>query len=506
MKTMNNKKNVSTSNAFVKAMRVESNFTTTEKGAKTNKSTLNDVLDWFGAGGALRQRDEASIINLFSKAFAQDRLLAMKVLCYFRDIREGQGERKTFQVIMKWLANNYPEIAKKNIINVPFYGRFDDLYALVGTPLEKDVFYFFQTQLKEDLRNLKEKKTVSLLAKWLKSENTSSAESRRLGALTRTAFGLSSKRYRQILSKLRAYIDVLEVKMCAGEWTSIDFERVPSKASLNYRKAFGKHDQDRYAAYLKSVEKGEAKINASAVYPYEILRALVGSGMRNTPSTQEILAADLQWKAMPNWMGENEHLGMVICDVSGSMNSGVPNILVAISLAIYFAERNRGAFKDTWMTFSETPSFETLKGSTLFEKYQNISKDNWGMTTNLQSAFDSILNTAIKNKVPRKDMPSALYIVSDMEFDQACHRNDKTNLEVIREKYENAGYKMPRVIWWNVASRNDQFPIRMDESGMAMVSGCSPSILKSLLSAKSFDPMSIVYETVNKPRYERVVV
>lgn len=498
-------------NAFVQAMTNVNNLGLTEKGALTNKSTLSSVLDWFGAGGALRTRTPQDIQNLFSRAFAEDRLLATKILFYFRDVREGQGERNTFRVLLNWLGQHYTEVARKNLENVAYFGRYDDLYSLVGTSLEKEVFALFATQLKADIKNMKAGESVSLLAKWLKSENTSSKESVRLARKTREALELTPKRYRKILSALRKYIDVLEVKMCSGEWASIDFEKVPSKASLNYRKAFGKHDQERYAKYLESVKKGEAKINASAVYPYEIFRSLItGGGWYGgaNPSAQDILQADLQWKAMPNWMGKNEHKGMVIADLSGSMfghNGSLP-ALVAISLAIYFAERNVGPFKDLWMNFSESPSFQRLRGQNIWEYYQNMDKNNWGGTTNLQSAFDMILDTARRNKVSQKDMPEVLYIISDMEFDAASSRNDKTNFQVMQQKYENAGYKMPRVVWWNVASRNDNFPIRSDDSGTALVSGCSPSILKSLLSAITFDPLSIVYETVNTPRYERVQV
>jgi hypothetical protein len=495
-------------NAFVQAMTNQANLGYTEKGALTNKSTLSNTLDWFGAGGALRQRQPQDIINLFSRAFAEDRLLAMKILFYFRDIREGQGERNTFRILMNWLGQHYTDVARKNLTNVSFYGRFDDLYTLVGTPLESEVFALFGQQLKADLRNMKKGESVSLLAKWLKSENTSSAESCKLGRKTREALELTPKRYRKILSSLRKYIDVLEVKMCGNQWADIDFEHVPSKASLLYRKSFGKHDQARYAAYLESVKKGEAKINAGAVYPYEIFRSLVGTNFYShvTPSAQEILAADLMWKSMPNWMGKNEHKGIVIADVSGSMFSGVPNILVSVSLAIYFAERNVGPFKDLWMNFSESPTFQKLVGQNLWEKYQNMDKNNWGGTTNLQSAFDMILRTAVQNKVAQKNMPAVLYIISDMEFDGACSGNDKTNFQVMKDKYENAGYQLPRVVWWNVASRNDNFPIRADDTGTALVSGCSPSILKSLLSAVTFDPMSIVYETVNNPRYDKIQV
>ena len=480
-------------------MQVASNFTLTENGAVTNKSTLSHVLDFFGAAGALRERPEADVINLFSRAFAEDRLLALKTLFYIRDVREGQGERRTFRTILNWLGTNYPDVVRKNLENVGFYGRFDDLYVLVGTSLEKDVFNLFGNQLKADLLNLKKDAEVSLLAKWLKSENTSSQASRALATKTRKALDLSPKRYRKILSALRKHIDVLETKMCSGDWSTINFERVPSKASLNYRKAFGRHDQERYAAYLKSVEKGEAKINAGAVFPYEIFRSII-----NSPSAQEILQADLQWKAQPNWLEGNEHYGLVIADVSGSMesNNKLP-LLVSVSLALYFAERNNGPYKDCWINFSTTPSFQKFVGNNIREKYNNMDKRNWAMSTDLQAAFELILNTAKTNRIPQKDMPSVLYIVSDMEFNDA---GGKTNYDAIREKYVRAGYKLPRIVWWNVNARNEQFPIRSDATGTAMVSGASPSILKSLLAAKSFDPMSIVYETVNKPRYERVTV
>ena len=209
---------------------------------------------------------------------------------------------------------------------------------------------------------------------------------------------------------------------------------------------------------------------------------------------------------MPNWMGKKEHKGIVIADCSGSMFSGVPNIFVAVSLAIYFAERNVGPFKDLWMNFSESPSFQRLMGSNLYEKYQNMDKHNWGGTTNLQSAFDMILRTAVQNGVAQKDMPQVLYIVSDMEFDSAGGYNNRTNFQVMKDKYLAAGYQIPNVVWWNVAGRNENFPIRVDDTGTCLVSGCSPSILKSLLSAEAFDPMSIVYEVTNSPRYERVTV
>jgi hypothetical protein len=486
-------------NPLVQGMTIATNYTLTENAALTNKSTLNDVLDWFGAGGALRTRSEVDIINLFSRAFAQDKLLALKILFYFRDVRMGQGERKTFRVLLTWLANRYAEVAKKNLENVPFYGRWDDLYSLVGTPLEKDVFAIFSSQLKSDILNMKKGESVSLLAKWLKSENTSSGESRRMGHKTREALGLSPKKYRKILSALRKYIDVLEVKMCGKKWDEIDFEKVPSKASLNYRKAFGKHDQERYAAYLKSVEKGEAKMNAGALYPYEIIEKISGAFME-----QDIKSLDLLWKSMPNWLEGNEGNFLTISDTSGSMH-GRP-IAVSVSLAIYFAQRNIGPFHNVWMNFSNHPSFQQLKGNNLKEIWDNIDRTNWDQSTNLQSAFDLILSTAVKNKVEQKDIPKAIFVISDMEFNVGCPSNNKTNFEVIKEKFAKCGYELPKVVWWNVNARNDNFPVRVDDTGTCLVSGCSPSIFKSVMKSKAVDPMSTVYETVNVERYNRIVV
>jgi hypothetical protein len=498
---------VPASNPFIQAMTNAGNVAFTENGALTNKSTKSDILDWFGAGGALRQRQPQDIINLFTRAFAEDRLTALKILFYFRD-REGQGERNTFRILANYLGQNYADVVRKNLENIPFYGRFDDLYCLVGTPLENDVFTFIAKQLKADLHAMKDGKPASLAAKWLKSENTSSAESRRLGRKTREALELTPKRYRKILASLRSYINVLETKMCAGKWSEINFEQVPSKASLNYRKAFGRHDQTRYAAYLESVKKGEAKMNASAIFPYEIFRSLVKDphGYGSKPSAQEILQADLQWKSMPEWLDGKDFKAITIADCSGSMFSGIPNIWVAVSLAIYFAERNVGPFKDIWMNFSDTPTFQTLKGSNLYEKYQNMDKANWGGSTNLMSAMRLILNTAVKNKVSQKSMPTMIFVISDMEFNIASSCNDTTNFQSIRKEYETAGYQPVQIVWWNVASRNDNFPIRADDTGTCLVSGCSPSIFKSLMSGKKFDPLSMVYDTVNVERYNRVVV
>lgn len=485
-------------NPLVAGLENESNITTTENSAKAYKSTLSYLLDFFGNAGAMRKREDAEVVSLFTRAFAEDNLLALKTLFYLRDARGGQGERKTFRTILTWLANNHSAVVKKNLANIAFYGRWDDLYALFGTPLETMALETMADQLHADRINMKDGKSVSLLAKWIKSENTSSKDSVALAHKTREFFGWSSKKYRKVLSALRRHIDVVEVKMCAKEWDAIDFEHVPSKASLNYRKAFGKRATAEYGAYLGKVEKGEAKINAATLYPYDILRTLV----EQHQTELSLKAADLQWRALPNYV-EGDGKGLVIADTSGSM-SGLP-LYVAVSLAIYFAERNNGPFKDVFMTFSQSPCFHRLVGSNLLEKWKNLDDGGWDGNTNLQASFDLILNTAIANKVAQKDMPSVLFIVSDMQFD-ASSNNEKTNFEVMKDKFEAAGYKMPQTVWWQVDSRQNNVPVKFNDAGVALVSGSHPSILKKITNLKQLSPLGLMLEAINDKRYDRIKV
>lgn len=490
-----------TQNALVVGLENASNMTLTENLALTYKSTLNHTLDFFGMGGALRKRSDSEVISLFAKAFAENKLMAMKTLFYIRDVRGGQGERKTFRTCLNWLANYHPDAVQKNLELIATYGRWDDLFVLFGTPMEKAAMAVMAKQLKKDWKDMQAEKSVSLLAKWLKSENTSSKDSVAKAKKFREFLGWNSKKYRKTLSTLRRYIDVVEVKMCARDWDHINFEHVPSKATLTYRKAFEKRATKAYKAYLASVEKGEAKIKADVLYPYDILRTLVESPQ----SEISLKAADLQWKALPNYL-EGDGKGLVIADTSGSMN-GLP-LYMAVSLAIYFAERNVGPFKDVFITFSMHPCFHRLVGSNLLEKWNNLDRGGWDGNTNLQATFDLILNTAKANKVPQKDMPTFLFIISDMEFDYACSKEGKsaTNFKVMKEKFEEAGYKLPNVIWWTVASRRNNTPVMFSDTGVALVSGSHPSILKKITSMKALSPIGVMLEVLLNKRYDPITV
>jgi hypothetical protein len=486
-------------NPLVAGLEKASNVTVTENAAKAYKSTMDHLLDFFGNAGAMRKRPEIDIIQLFSKAFAEDRLLALKALFYIRDVRGGQGERRTFRICLKWLADNYPDLVQKNILNVPLFGRWDDLYTLFHTTEEAQAIRVMATQLAADWRSMKAGKNVSLLAKWLKSENTSSPASRNMGRKFREALGWSSKKYRKTLSALREYIDVVEVKMCAREWNEINFEQTPSKALLNYRKAFEKRANESFAEYLKRVEKGEAKIATGALYPYDILRTVVETGTAGLA----LKTADLQWRNLPNYL-EGDGKGLVIADTSGSMH-GLP-LYVAVSLAMYFAERNMGPFKDVFMTFSQHPCFHRLVGNNILEKWLNLDHGGWDCNTDLQAALDLILNTARANRVLKKDMPSTLFIVSDMQFDRVSFNNDKTNFEVMKQKFEAAGYELPKVVWWQVDARQNNVPVTFSDAGVALVSGSHPSILKKICTTEFLTPLGLMLKAITDKRYDSVVV
>jgi hypothetical protein len=185
-----------------------------------------------------------------------------------------------------------------------------------------------------------------------------------------------------------------------------------------------------------------------------------------------------------------------VCDVSGSMN-GLP-MDVSVSLGIYISERNQGIFKDAFITFSDRPKMNYLKGS-LSERMRQLSNADWGMSTNLQATFDLILNSAIRESLPESEMPTKLLIISDMEFDQA-DRN-QTNLNSIRHKYSSKGYTMPEIVFWNVNGRLGNVPASVNDSGIGLVSGFSPSVLKSVLQGEIYSPEQLMLDTVDTARY-----
>ena len=512
-------------NKFVQAMQDASNQTFTENGQLAVKSTKNSIVDLFGTIGALRTRTEDQIIDLFVKAFCEDKLIALKMLFYARDIRGGLGERRTFKVIAQYLARHYPEDMKANLHLVPEYGRWDDLYCFVGTPCEDSAFELIKNQINQDLKDVKEsKKTgkykpISLCAKWLKSVQASSSESKKLARLTARKIGLHNDRvtadyyfeyrnYILALSTLRKHIKVVERLMSTNQFDKIEYSEVPSLAMKRYKNAFNKHDEERFNKYVQSLIKGDsdAKINASTLYPYDIIRPAINESSQASKVKVDAIS-QAQWDALPNYSdGENNFL--VVCDLSGSMYwyNNAQAAATSIGLGIYFAERNKGAFHNVCMTFSSDPEFITFKdGMKLEDKIRHIyTTAKVGYDTNLYKTMKLICDTAVKGNIPQEELPKSVVLISDMEFNQAV--TDRTMYDVIDDMFRSAGYETPNIVFWNVQSRNNVFHIDRNQSGVQLASGSSPSVFKALANNIGLTPLDMVLNVLNSERYSAVRV
>lgn len=502
-------------NTVLDSLKREFNFTVTENGAIAHKTTLSAIYDMFAFGGAYRNRSDEDCILLFKKALAQDETLALKCLFYIRDIRGGQGERRFFRVCFNWLAKNYPDMARRNLVNLAEYGRYDDLYCVVGTVIENDMFKLIADQLNEDIASLKRSpyEGVSLLAKWLKSENASSKETKRLANKTREALKLTHKTYRQLLSALRKRSNVLERLMSNNEWDKIEYSKIPSKAGLIYSNAFAKRDAERYKEFIESKE---TKVNAGALFPYEIVRKVTAE-LTHSFWVEKHRFTEVERETLQKyWDNQKDYFNGKVCniltvaDTSGSMTTcykgGVAPIDVAISLAMYTAERVTGPFKDHFISFSSRPQLIEVEGIDFVDRVERIYGQNLCENTNLTATFDLLKQIALTPGVNVEDLPDTLVVVSDMEIDGGSYwRNEytrQTEMERIRNEWTNAGLKMPKLVYWNVDARNN---IILDDTkidGVSYVSGCSPVIFESILTGKS--GWDLCYDKLMSARYEQV--
>lgn len=468
-------------NTLVKGMTKQANKTYTQNGMKINKSSNSAIVDLFFAIGASRGKD---ILPLFQRAVAEDMDLAIRVALYARDVREGMGERKLFRDIVRDFAHTDFEAAKRVVTRVPDLGRFDDLFAFVGTPVEKEALDLFQFHLESG---------NALAAKWAPREKSAN---RALAAKLRKHMGLKPREYRKMLANATT---VVETQMCAQSWGDIEFSHVPSVASARYQRAFLRNDEARYRAYLGALEKGDpnVKINAGAVYPYDIVRSLY---------TGNVTAAQEQWKALPDWI-PNDRSFVPLIDVSGSMgvrvSGNVSAMDIAVSLGLYCAQNAKSAFKDKFITFTSDPSWIDVGGMKLKQAVETTRRAPWGMSTDVEKAYELIVNTAVKYNVPPEDMPEFLIIFSDMQFNSATRGANSVNKN-IRQKFEAAGYEVPKIVYWNLRDYGANTPVEFTKDGVALVSGFSPSLMKSVLSMDTakFTPLNIVLETVMKPRYD----
>ena len=498
-------------NMLLNSMKQASNFTRTENGAITHKTTESALLDMFAMGGAMRQRSVGDVTPMFKKAYEENPKYALKCLFYLRDVRGGQGERRFFRECMKWLAKNDAAAVRRNLQYVAEFGRWDDLYSFVGTSLERDAFKILKNQFILDLNC----KTPSLLAKWLKSENATSEESRKLGELTCRHFGYHPKQYRKHLSALRERIRVLERLMSQNRWNEIEFDKIPSKAGLKYKNAFARRDIIK-AKYEKFAKSETTKVNAGALYPYEVVEKainLMGSQSYWGYSNKNValdntdrLMINKYWDNLTDYFNGSKLNALCMVDTSGSMH-GTP-INVATSLGLYCAEKAGGPFANHYISFSSRPQLIECEGVDFCDKVDRIVRTNLCENTNIEAAFDMLLNTAMRNRLSQDELPDTIIVISDMEFDSATWQyrscsgrgaeGAETLMEGIARKWRANGYEVPHLIYWNVNARQNNIPM-LGVGRVSFVSGFSPSIFQSIVTGKTgFD---LMMECLNKEKY-----
>lgn len=491
-------------NTFVAALEEQFNYKFTENGAIALKTTGSKVYDLFAFGGAYRTRSDADCILLFKEAFEEDPTLAMKCLFYLRDCRGGQGERRFFRVCYHWLANNYPTTAIKNLPQVPNMGRWDDILCLIDTEVANPVGALIKTQLSLDMQDAMGNKAISLLAKWMPSENAHAAETKRKARWIRKYLGMTSKQYRQMLSKLRTHLNVLERLMSANRWDEIEFDKIPSKAGLIYRNAFARRDiiAKKYEAFAKDKN---TKVNADTLYPYEIVEKVV----TNDYYYNKFRGSDTE-RAMLNkyWANQKDYLNganasmMCVIDTSGSMWGRPLN--VACSLGLYCAERMTGPFANKYISFSRRPQLIETRGFDFVDKVERIYSANLCENTNLEAVFNLLLTTIFAKKVRKKDIPKTIVVISDMEIDYMSNWDEKTaqtSMEAMREKWETYGLKLPKLVYWNVNARHNTILDRGPD--VSFVSGCSPIIFEQVLTGKT--GIELMLEVLLGDRYKAIM-
>lgn len=470
--------------------------TKTENNAIAYWTTSDALVDLFGTIGALRNADKDRLFRMIDGAYASDKLLLAKMLFYARDIRGGLGERETFRSTINYCALRYPNIVRSNIALIPEYGRWDDLFALIDTPLEDEMWEYVKAVYEQDLDAVKNgSNNVSLLAKWLPSADASSENTRKKGCYAAKKLGRTVYNYKREVKNIRRVIDTIEAHMSAKDWHTYDYSKVPSNAMLKYTNAFYRNDGERYAQYITDVSEGKVKIHSSTLCPADIVKKIIH---RESEDVCQQL-----WNNLPNYVeGENNYI--VMADVSGSM-TGDP-MFSSVGLAIYFAERNKGAFKNLFMTFSANPKFVTLpEHYSLADKCRLALGSEWGMNTNIEAAFKAILDVALETQTKPEDMPKSLIIITDMEFDQASRNHDPI-FDEMKGMFDQAGYEMPNVVFWNVDSRNETYHAKADEPRVQLVSGRSTSTFKNLIEGLNKTPYEMMIQALSDKRYDPITV
>lgn len=498
--------------SYLENLKEQADYTRTLNGALTHGSTGDACLDLFAVAGGMRYRNVSDIIRMFELAYIENRELAMKLLFHIRDIREGMGERKMFRTLLRHVAFKWPESARKNVRLIAEYGRWDDLLCLYKTPAQKQMVEVIRNQLEKDLAEADRREAgdvnapISLLAKWLPSPNTSSPKTRKLGKWMARQLGMEEREYRKILSRLRAHSCVTERYLTRKSLNKIDYEAVPAGAMLKYRNAFARSDAEGFTGYLEDVRNADKAMHADTLFPYEIIRPIL-KNHRCWDSLDQQAAAGMEtlealWDSQSMEVAQENAIAVV--DTSGSMYCCDRRpITMAVALGLYFAERCQGVFHNHMITFETKPHLIKIHGKNLAEKLNYMLCQNWAGSTNLEAVFDLILDTAIQTCARQEEMPSAIYIISDMEFNVAFRDPNKTVYDNARERFAAHGYQLPAVIFQNVNSWQMNAPVRASTKGAALVSGASTTSFKHKFDG-NVTPMDHMIRVLMSDRYKEV--
>ena len=494
-------------NDFLKSLKTDTNYGYTENGGIKHNSTLNKVLDMFAMGGSMRNRTEDDVITMFAKAYDEDATLALKCLFYLRDARGGAGERRFFRICFKWLADKYPEETEHLIGYVAEYGRYDDLFELFGTTMEPEMMGYIKWVIDANKDHL--------VYKWMPSINTSSKNTQERGRKFAREFSLTEREYRKMLSEGRKACNLVETLMSQQRWNEIAFDKLPSRAGLLYKNAFMKREETK-ERYTKFMSNKDTKVNAGVLNPVDIAHQIYGSRYIRMPDATERKAWQKYWDNLKDYYDGREEPGIAVVDVSGSMN-GTP-MEAAVSMGAYIAERGKGPFRNHFITFSNRPRLVEFSGTDIYDKFMRARNTDWGQNTNIEAVFDLLLTTALNHKTAQEDMPKTLYIFSDMEFDRCVtsgpvsnnywdygyhglsHNQIDTVIEAQARKWNSYGYKIPRVIFWNLDARSENIPAIGE--GFSYVSGFSMNMVECILSGK--DGVALMLDKLNSERYSNI--
>lgn len=490
--------------------------TVTENGAPSLASTGSARVDLFAKWS--RDTSNDYLTTLLDASWKESPLDTLKLIFQMRDCRGGKGERHQFHEAMKWLLKKDEATLLECLDHIPFYGRWKDLYVFFGTKVEDCMIEEFMVHLMLDLDSLERGKSVSLCAKYAPSEGSAIDKKHCAVKKLCETLCISKKAYRQhYLTPLRKHLNIVERQLTDNvkDWANIDFEHVPSVAMKKYQAAFKRHQPERYTEYLQKVKAGESKMNVSQLHPHEIVEQYFKVKDWKFPMDETNEVAEAQWTEYVKNIRSKTHVGPAIAmvDVSGSMH-GQP-VQVAVALGLLLAELNEGIFHNKILTFSAQPQLMEIQGTSLREKIQSINNSSWGMNTNILAAFDAILEAAIAGKTTSNEVPSTIFILSDMQFDAATTERDWpwgqqrtpiTTWETVKEKYATAGYTLPKVVYWNLRGNTTDFPVKTGEANVCCVSGFSPSILELIIEGEEVTPYMLMRKAIDRPRYDRLTV